>query len=446
MENEKYYRSAAFVKTIAEKVKAPISDAVLCECFSQNKDELVMGFATLSANFFLVADCTPQMGWLTLHEQYARAKKNTVTIFEPAIGGRISEVLYHTRERSFEIRLANHYTIIFKLHGRNANVLLAENQQIVDIFRNNLKNDYQFTLSATEPISTEPPAEEEWHNYLLFVQRYKQQHYLLTEKEKYQKFLIEKIKKTAAFIQKTEQQISTLTQPSEYEKWGHILMAHLHLPIKEVKSYVFDDFYTDQKIEIPLKSALSLRENAEVYYRKSKNVKIEVEHALKKLAQKQAELAVWTQKSGELQPLNDLKNFRAWVKANNITLKLNHKTEEKLPYREIFVDGWIIWIGKNAKSNDLLTLKFAHKNDYWLHAKDVSGSHVVIKHQAGKNLPKHVAEKAASLAAFYSKRRNDTLAPVIFTQKKYVRKPKGMPEGAVVVDKEQIVLVKPEKE
>jgi predicted ribosome quality control (RQC) complex YloA/Tae2 family protein len=68
---------------------------------------------------------------------------------------------------------------------------------------------------------------------------------------------------------------------------------------------------------------------------------------------------------------------------------------------------------------------------------------VIIKYQAGKNFPEPVIEKAAALAAHYSKMRNDSLVPVIYTPKKYVRKPKGLPEGAVVVDKEKVLMVEP---
>ena len=102
-----------------------------------------------------------------------------------------------------------------------------------------------------------------------------------------------------------------------------------------------------------------------------------------------------------------------------------------------------IWIGKNAKNNDLLTQKYAHKDDLWLHAKDVTGSHVIIKQQPGKNFPEPVIEKAAQLAAYFSKMRTDSLCAVIYTPKKYVRKPKGLPEGAVIVDKEKVLLVEP---
>ncbi|MDX5346758.1 MAG: NFACT RNA binding domain-containing protein, partial [Hymenobacteraceae bacterium] len=113
-------------------------------------------------------------------------------------------------------------------------------------------------------------------------------------------------------------------------------------------------------------------------------------------------------------------------------------------FKEFEHQGFKILVGKSAQNNDLLTQKHAHKEDLWLHAKDVSGSHVVVKHQAGKNFPEPVIEKAAQLAAFYSKRKNDSLCPVMYTPKKFVRKPKGAAAGAVFVEREKVILVSPQ--
>jgi predicted ribosome quality control (RQC) complex YloA/Tae2 family protein len=91
----------------------------------------------------------------------------------------------------------------------------------------------------------------------------------------------------------------------------------------------------------------------------------------------------------------------------------------------------------------LLTQKYAHKDDLWLHAKDVAGSHVVIRHKAGQTIPEPVIEHAAMLAGWYSKRQHDSLCPVTVTPKKFVRKPRGARPGQVLVERERVILVKP---
>lgn len=79
----------------------------------------------------------------------------------------------------------------------------------------------------------------------------------------------------------------------------------------------------------------------------------------------------------------------------------------------------------------------------WLHARMVAGSHVLIKKSITQIIPQQVLETAAQLAAYYSKSKTDSLAPVIYTPAKFVRKVKGSSPGSVVVDKEQVILVKP---
>ncbi|HEY3430892.1 MAG TPA: NFACT RNA binding domain-containing protein, partial [Cyclobacteriaceae bacterium] len=193
---------------------------------------------------------------------------------------------------------------------------------------------------------------------------------------------------------------------------------------------------------IKLKKDLSAQKNAEVFYRKSKNQQIEIQKLTEAISTKQKEFALHQERLTELEKISDLKALRNFVDTSG--LKRASETQEKpLPYHEVEFNGFKIWIGKNAQHNDTLTLKHTFKEDLWLHAKDVPGSHVVIKHQSGKNFPKDVIERAAQLAAFNSKRKNETLCPVAYTPKKYVRKRKGDPAGAVVVEREEVILVEP---
>jgi predicted ribosome quality control (RQC) complex YloA/Tae2 family protein len=109
------------------------------------------------------------------------------------------------------------------------------------------------------------------------------------------------------------------------------------------------------------------------------------------------------------------------------------------------VGKYEIWSGKSAKSNDQLT-SHAHKEDIWLHARGVAGSHTVIRMGNNKDFPpQQVLLKAASYAAYYSKARGMKSAPVMYTKCKYVRKPKGAAPGAVVVEREEVLMVPPMK-
>ena len=126
--------------------------------------------------------------------------------------------------------------------------------------------------------------------------------------------------------------------------------------------------------------------------------------------------------------------------------EIKEEANSKYPFRVFKRNGYDIFVGRNARNNDELSFRFAHKEDLWLHAKDVAGSHVVIRQRAGQNVPLAVLEYAAQLAAFYSKRKNDTLVPVLYTPRKYVRKRKGDPPGMVVVNREDVIIVEPLRE
>jgi Predicted RNA-binding protein homologous to eukaryotic snRNP len=84
--------------------------------------------------------------------------------------------------------------------------------------------------------------------------------------------------------------------------------------------------------------------------------------------------------------------------------------------------GWKFGLEKSSKDNDEMLRRFVHKNDIWLHARQAPGSHTIIRNPAGNKIANAVLERAASLAAYYSKLKNESLALVIYTEAKYVRK------------------------
>ncbi|MCE6991360.1 NFACT RNA binding domain-containing protein [Dyadobacter sp. CY323] len=262
------------------------------------------------------------------------------------------------------------------------------------------------------------------------------------EKEKgdWLRILRKRITQTDNYLENTFNKLVELESATKNEELGNILMANLHQIPERAEKVELYDFYRDQPIFIKLKKDLSPQINAEGYYRKSKNEKIELARLNESLAARESERGLLKSHLERIESMESLRELRAYVKANGLDQGKAEVTVNDL-FKKVEFQGYTILIGRNAKNNDLLTKKYAGKEDLWLHAKDVTGSHVVIKNQSGRKFPALVIERAAELAAFYSKRKNDSLCPVIFTQKKFVRKPKGLPEGAVVIDKEDVVMV-----
>jgi predicted ribosome quality control (RQC) complex YloA/Tae2 family protein len=266
--------------------------------------------------------------------------------------------------------------------------------------------------------------------------------------------LLEKRRKRAeSQIEASMQRLLSREEGASHEEMGHILMANLHdiSPTDGTKlpeRLTLYDFYRDQSITIKLKPDISPQKNAENYYRKAKNEKLEEQHLTNQITYREEELVRINQQKAEIETLQTLKELRRYTKQHNLLSEGSGSGNYDSPqlFKEITYETFRILIGRNAKNNDLLTQKYAYKDDLWLHARDVSGSHVVVKYQSGKPFPRSVVERAAELAAWYSKRRTDSLCPVIVTPKKYVRKPKGLAEGQVLVEKEDVVLVVPRGE
>ena len=121
------------------------------------------------------------------------------------------------------------------------------------------------------------------------------------------------------------------------------------------------------------------------------------------------------------------------------------KKPEKKTYRQFDLDDhWFAIVGRSNKENDEITFKVAASTDLWFHAHNVAGSHVILKSRGGKDgAPAAIIQRAASIAAHFSKARHSGLVPVIYTQRKYVRKFRGANPGQVTCEREKMVMVPP---
>lgn len=272
------------------------------------------------------------------------------------------------------------------------------------------------------------------------------------KKEDVLQFLERSESQKKSLVKQLQQAEKSLERAEEYEKFGHLLMAHAHERITEGTTEItVEDLYdNNEKVSIPLKEGKDIPENAEYYYKKSKDAKKSYKKAKQRLPEVKKQLREVQQLKDEIQEIDHLPDLDSWIKNNKSKLEdlgfgSSDEKQATSPFRKFKEGKFEIWIGKSAKSNDQLT-SHAHKEDIWLHARGVGGSHVVIRMGNRKDYPpQRVLLKAASYAAFYSKARGMKTAPVMYTKVKYVRKPKGAPPGAVVVEREEVEMVPPMK-
>lgn len=508
-----------FLRQLTRSLEPLIAGAVISECFSQNKEELVIRFERTAAPFYIKANLLSSFSCLSFPFKFDRARKNSVDLFQKLIGQRVIGLHQSQNERSFIIALSNEFTLLFKMHGNRSNVIAFQANVIDEIFKNSIVEDqalditkldreidwryenfvkhhedpervyFTFGKVVWEYIKSDHyhnlTVDQKWERIQLTLNKlnnptysirqtnnkyffsllevgtpvkefsdpikavndfyifYTQQDTFSGEKLSAVSILRSKLTSADNYITKTENKLRELETDNNYKIWADLLMANLHGIQQGSERVSLPDFYHDNRpTEIKLKRDLSPQKNAAIFYKKAKNQQIEIDHLQKLLSIRQAEKKSLEEQLDRIEATTDLKALRSFTSE----LKLNTEKEKQaplLPYREVEFNGYKIWIGKNAQSNDTLTLKYGYKEDLWLHAKDVSGSHVLIKYQSGKVFPKDVIERAAQLAAYYSKRKNESLCPVAMTSRKYVRKRKGDPPGTVIVEREEVIMVEP---
>ena len=252
-------------------------------------------------------------------------------------------------------------------------------------------------------------------------------------------------------VEHMAEELSQASRAEEYEKWGHLLMASASSIEDGREEVELDDLFSDEaeRVTIPLDPALSAIENAEEYYDRSRSVRKSREEAENRWAETQERLERYSELLETLHQAESIREVKQFKRDHSALLAdiLGQEDQrgDRVAFRQFEVaDGYTVWAGKNARQNDELLSKHARKYDYWMHARKVPGSHVILRRQDRNKEPsKRAIRQAASIAAYYSQARGSSLVPVQVTERKYVHKPKGAAKGLVRVDREEVVMVEP---
>ncbi|MFD2515015.1 NFACT RNA binding domain-containing protein [Pontibacter locisalis] len=489
--------------------------------FSQNKYELVIGFANGEKEQYIRALLSPHFASLSFPETFNRARANSVELLREMQGKIVEDVVQHTNERSFYLKLSDGMMLLFKLFGTRSNLVLYQHEEAINLFLHKfsadmeldplnmdrlLQQNYEAFAAANGNLRkifptfgdvpalyleqrnySQLPLEQQWElvQSMLDILEAPEQYYIIRLEGKlrlsllpigeveqtysdplealnaYTRFYLSetgfdrqysqakqqlerKLHVTRTVLEQSEAKRKELQHDRSYSQTADVIMANLtNIPPRATQVELYD-FYTDQNRTYQLKQSETPQKFAERLYRKAKNQHLEVKQLEEKVERKLEEVIVLEDALQALGEATDPKKLKNFLREYTHLLSGKKQAQQEIPFRIFESEGYKILVGKSAKNNDILTQRHTYKEDLWLHAKDVSGSHVVIKHQAGKTIPTTVLEKAAQLAAYYSKRKSDSLCPVMYTPKKWVRKPKGSAPGAVVVEREKVILVKPE--
>ena len=246
---------------------------------------------------------------------------------------------------------------------------------------------------------------------------------------------------------------STLNR-EQLRRMGDIVTANLHAITRGQALLRAENFYEADAplIEIPLKPELSPQQNAAKSYNEYANAKTAEKILTQQLAQGEAEaeyLAAVLDELSRAESEADLAEIRQELEAGGYLRPADRKKQPKLPPSKpmefVSGDGYHIFVGRNNRQNDQLSMKTARKDDLWLHIQKFHGTHVIIA-CAGVRPPDRTVTEAAMLAAFYSQAKNGQNVPVDVTQVRNLRKPSGAKPGMVVYDRYQTVIVTPDPE
>ena len=272
------------------------------------------------------------------------------------------------------------------------------------------------------------------------------------------KMILDILKKYNNRLISINSKLKECDEMDKYKLYGELITANLyrlsnnHSPSIELENY----YDNNNLISIPLDTKYSPNINAKKYFKKYSKLKnayqivseqkIETEKELNYIESIVYEL----ENSSTLEDVEDIfdeiseniifkEKLKKKEKKNKISKKKKQKNYSPIEYE---IDGFKVYVGRNNKENDWLTLSFANKNDIWFHTKDIHGSHVILKVDKPINND-DILVKCAEIAAKHSKAKLSSNVPVDYCPVQFVKKPHGAKPGMVVFTNNKTLNVKP---
>lgn len=235
-----------------------------------------------------------------------------------------------------------------------------------------------------------------------------------------------------------KKQLADTEKKDKYRIYGEMLHTYGYAASPGDKFIEVTNYYTNEPFVIPLDPTLDAMENAKKYFDKYAKLKrtgnalssyiLETENEIKHLESIETSLSI-AETEGDLAAIKEELQEYGFIKKHSG--KKTNRISKSQPLHFVDDNGFHIYVGKNNYQNDQLTFKFATGNDWWFHAKQMTGSHVIVKSE-NKELPDSTYEYAAALAAYYSSGRDNEKVEIDYLQKKNVKKPNGSAPGFVV--------------
>lgn len=264
-----------------------------------------------------------------------------------------------------------------------------------------------------------------------------------------------KLDRTLNKLDKQKDELLSSKDREKFKIYADIISANIHRIPKGAKEVKLENFYDEDLslINIPLDNKFSPPQNADKYYRRYSKLKSAESLLQKQIPETKSEISylehvlISLDNTREIEELDEIKEeliIEGYIKNKRHKKRKSPKNKLASPHHYISQDKFNIYVGKNNRQNEYLTLKFANKEDIWLHVHNMPGSHVIIRTNK-KEVPSTTLEEAAILAAYYSKGKNSSNVSVDFTERKNVRKIRKGKPGMVNYDNFKTINITPSK-
>lgn len=234
-------------------------------------------------------------------------------------------------------------------------------------------------------------------------------------------------------------QLKDTEKADKFKVYGELLTSYSFNVEEGAKSFTTINFYTGDEITIPLDEHKSAIENANKYFDKYNKLK-RTKAALDEIIKETKESIDYLENISTYIDLATSEDDLTAIREELITSRyINKHVKDKRakikskPLHYISSDGYDIYVGKNNLQNEEVTFKIANTNDWWFHAKNMPGSHVIVKlKNDNKEMPDRVFEEAGAIAAYYSKAKGQSAVEIDYTKRKHLKKVAASKPGFVI--------------
>lgn len=379
---------------------------------------------------------------LTEHHYQATPTKLSKALLKQLEGGSLTEISLLGKDRIVRLAISfpdGQKSVIIELLSSRPNILLVNERDEIQaaLFE---ADGSRFTLP---PKSPHIPGEATAITSRQIEERVERESFELKRSA-----LLADLKRAQGVIQrrlsKLEADLAAAKRWEEVFHEAELLQANFHLLRKGVAEVTVSDWQTGDERTVATDAKFDPAKQVSSRFKLARSLKRALPHLDEQIAKKQSELAANQALLEQVRSASSSKDLPISLEERALAPKT---AATRLPFRRFKTrDGLEILAGRNDRENSLLTFNHAHGSDWWFHANNYPGSHVVLRVAKDQIPTMQALQDALQVAAHFSQAKDNTVVEICVTQVKYLRRPPGGKLGQVLVSQHKVMEVRPNPE